>query len=132
MAMSGSLMPRPAQIGDHTRMAIGPTLTSAGLGYRTKISVGPHITMVAGFGSRTTVGAGFPDMNGDRLGSHGEPAEIMSAGLRCLRRAAVKSFMKVGQSLDVPMSISESGLAITTSSMCALSANRYCAVTSIP
>src|SRR5205814_1971972 len=106
MAMSGSPMLRPARIGDHTPMAIGPTPTSAGLGYRMKISVGRPITMVAGSGSRTTVGAGFPDMNGDRPGSHGEPAEIMSAGLRCLRRPAVKSFMKVGQSLDVPMSIS--------------------------
>src|SRR5437660_6763063 len=108
MAMSGNPMLRPTRIGDHTRMAIGPTLTSAGLGYRTKISVGPPITMVAGSGSRTTVGAGFPDMNGDRLGSHGEPAEIMSAGLRCLGRAAAKSFVKVGRSLDAPMSISES------------------------
>src|SRR6266446_2325127 len=98
MAMSGSPMLRPAQIGDHTRMAIGLTLTSAGLGYRTKISVGRPITTVAGSGSRTTAGAGFPDMNGDRLGSHGEPAEIMSAGLRCLRTAAAKSFMKVGRS----------------------------------
>src|SRR2546423_15156150 len=98
MAMSGSLMPRPAQIGDHTRMAIGPTLTSAGLGYRTKISVGPPITMVAGSGSRTTVGAGFPDMNGDRLGSHGEPAGIMSAGGRCLRGPAAKSVFEAGRS----------------------------------
>src|ERR1700745_3641235 len=100
MAMSGSLMQRPARIGDHTRMAIGPTPTSAGPGYRTKISVGRPITMAAGSGSRTTVGAGFPDMNGDRPGSHGEPVEIMSAGLRCRRRAAVKSFMRVGQLLD--------------------------------
>src|ERR1700747_645380 len=114
--MYGGLMQRPAQIGDRTRMAIGPIPTSAGPGYRTKISVGQPITMAAGSGSRTTAGAGAPDMNGDRPGSHGEPAEIMSAGLRCLQRAAVKSFMKVGQSLDVPMSISGSGLATTTSS----------------
>src|SRR5260370_31881826 len=113
MAMSGSLMPRPARIGDHTRMAIGPTLTSAGLGYRTKISVGRPTTMVAGSGSRTTVGAGSPDMNGDRLGSHGEPAEIMSAGLRCLLRPAVKSFLKIGPSPDVPAAIFRYGLAST-------------------
>src|SRR6202030_1921881 len=116
MAMSGSPMQRPAHIGEHTRMAVGPTLTSAGLGYRTKISVERPITTVAGSGSRTKLGAGFPDINGDRPGSHGEPAEIMSAALRCLRRPAVKSFMKVGQSLDVPMSISGSGLATTISS----------------
>src|SRR5437764_12841086 len=97
MAMSGSLMPRPAQIGDHTRMAIGPTLTSAGLGYRTKISVGPPITMVAGSGSRTTVGAGFTDMNGDQLGSHGEQAEIMSAELSCHRWTSEKDVMIVGR-----------------------------------
>src|SRR5207244_1043854 len=123
MAMSGSPMLRPTRIGDHTRMAIGPTLTSAGLGYRTKISVGRPITMVAGSGLRITAGAGFPDMNGDRPGSHGEPAEIMLAGLPCLRRAVVKSFMKVGQSLDVPMSISGSSLATTNSSVVVLSAN---------
>src|SRR5438045_9096292 len=99
MAMSGSLMPRPAQIGDHTRMVIGPTLRSAGLGYRTKISVGPPITMVAGSGSRTTVGAGFPDMNGDRPGSSCEPVDLMSAGLRCLLSAPVQPDVTSGHSV---------------------------------
>src|SRR2546430_17105349 len=94
MAMSGSLMPRPAQIGDHTRMAIGPTLTSAGLGYRTKISVGRPITMVAGSGLRITAGGWFPDMNGDRPGAHGEPAGSTSAWVSFLPRDAVKTANK--------------------------------------
>src|SRR6266853_5756398 len=106
MAMSGSPMLRPTRIGDPTRMAIGPTPMSAGLGYRTRISVGRPITMVAGSGVRITAGAGFQDMNGDRRGFHGEPVEIMLAGIHCLRKAAAKSFMKVGQAHHVSMSIS--------------------------
>src|SRR5437867_11844601 len=122
MAMSGSLMPRPVQIGGHTRMAIGPTPMSAGLGYRMKISAGPPTTMAAGFDWRIMVGVGFPAMNGDRLGFHGGPAEIISDGLRCLRKAAAKSFMKVGQLPDMSTSSSESAQPITILSMCDSSA----------
>src|SRR6266496_4985541 len=98
MAMSGSLKPRPMQTGDRTRMAIGLTSMSDGLGYRMKISAGRPITMAAGSDWRIMVGVGFPAMNGDRPGFHGGPAEIISDGHRCLRKAAAKSFMKVGQS----------------------------------
>src|SRR5437660_11413541 len=101
MAMSGSLMPRPVQTGDRTRMAIGLTPMSAGPGYRMKISAGPPTTMAAGSDWRIMVGAGFPAMNGDRLGFHGGPAEIISGGLPCLRKGAAKSFVKVGQVLDM-------------------------------
>src|SRR5437016_12837974 len=88
MAMSGSPMLRPVRIGDRTRMAIGPIPMSAGPGYHMKISAGPPITMAVGSGSRITAGAGFQVMNGDRPGSHGGPAETLSAGLPCLRQAA--------------------------------------------
>src|SRR5437588_11578201 len=102
MAMSGSLMPRPVQIGGHTRMAIGPTPTSAGPGYRMKISAGPPTTMAAGSDWRIMVGVGFPAMNGGRPGFHGGRAEIISGGLRYLRKAAVKSSMKVSPLPDMP------------------------------
>src|SRR5947207_814937 len=99
MAMSGSLMLRPVQNGDRTRMAIGLTPMSAGPGYRMKISAGPPTTMAAGSDWRIMVGAGFPAMNGDRPGFHGGPAEIISAGLRCLRKDRADSVMNVADSL---------------------------------
>src|SRR5438046_10618632 len=94
MAMSGSLMPRPAQIGGHTRMAIGPTPMSAGLGYPMKISAGPPTTMAAGSDWRIMVGVGFPAMDGDRPGFHGVRAGIISDGHRCRRQLAAESCRK--------------------------------------
>src|SRR4030095_10639682 len=71
MAMSGSLMPRPVRTGGHTRMAIGPTPTSAGPGYHMKISAGPPTTMAAGSNWRIMVGVGVPAMDWELPGVHG-------------------------------------------------------------
>src|SRR5207244_11989909 len=117
MAMSGSLRPRPVQIGGHTRMAIGPTPMSAGLGYPMKISAGPPTTMAAGSDWRIVVGVGFPAMHGDGLGFHGGRAEIVLDGLCCVRKVAVKLCMEVGQLLDMSMSSSDVVGASTSSMM---------------
>ena len=73
--------------GDRTRTGTGPIPTLAGRGCRTKTSVGPPITTVAGCASKTRAGSGCPDTNGARRGSPGAQAAIMWAGRLCLQLA---------------------------------------------
>src|SRR5690242_17351059 len=102
-------MPRPTRTGGRIRMATGLTPMSAGHGYRMRISAGPLITTAAGFDWKTTVGAGFPAMSGDRPGYHGGLAEITLVG-RPYRPPdhAARSSTKADQSVDMSMSILES------------------------
>src|SRR4051795_435380 len=79
-------------IGGHTRMVTGPTPTSAGPGFRMRISAGPRIIMDDGCAWKARAGFGFRDMNGGQPGFPGEQVVIMSAGRRCLRRGSM--FMK--------------------------------------
>src|SRR4030095_1570524 len=113
--MSGNPTPRPIQSGDHTPTVTGPTPMSAGPGCHMKTLGGPLIIMAVGSDWKTTAGGGFQVMSGDRPGSRGEPAEIMSAGRLCLQLAPVaKLSTKVDQSADTSMSSSELDPPITT------------------
>src|SRR5437868_11058691 len=88
---SGSLTPRRTRIGGRIRMATGLIPMSAGHGYHMRISAGPLITTAAGFDCKTTAGAGFPVMNGDRPGCPGGRAEITLVGHPYRRQAAARS-----------------------------------------
>src|SRR5215813_5053792 len=96
-------------------MAIGLTPITGGRGFRTKISAGPHITMVGGLTWGITAGCGSrePIWIGDQPGFRGEQAAIISAGRRC-RRAVRESFMKDGLLAPESISSTTSGRNITT------------------
>src|SRR5215813_2024501 len=120
-ATSGSLTPGPTRIGGRIRTVTGHIPTSAGHGYRMRISAGPHITTAAGFDWKITGGAGFLVMNGDRPGCPGGQVGTTSVGPLYRLQEVVRSSTKAGQSADMSMSISESGRPTTTSSIFALS-----------
>src|SRR6266699_3847214 len=116
-------------IGVLMLMVTGPTPMTDGHGFLTKILAGQLIIMGGGPVWPTTAGSGFRAKIsiGDRPGFPGEPGVTTSAGLLCLR-VALELFTRDRRSALAWTSISISVPTTTTLSMLDLSVSRSCAI----
>jgi len=106
-----------------------PTLTSAGLGYRTRF--GGHLSLWSLVRLEDYGGAGFPDMNGDQLGVSWRTGGNYVGWAPLPPEAGGGIVYEVGRSRRVSMSIRHRARLLQLID-CVLSANRVARSTSIP